>query len=482
MGRLSVVRRELVRGSQGERGLSILSGPDDPTGADGENGEFYVNTTTWQIFGPKAAGAWGAGTELIPSDEVLVHFDDPGIPTETQLNEAVWSVVLGDTVETSTQTELLVGQDGNVPGWVLDRWGTRQGWGPSDDTPVDIWLILGQSNSIRRTGSVPATSLESATDWLITQDFASNEEWEVESEAPWLGSGVARAWFNRDARTAGRRVGTIQAGIGGTGFTPVEIPAASGIEFTWDQTDVTSERNLAIETRDWALAALATSPEGSQIVGVVWSQGEADRGFMTEAEYAAALDSLIAWFRTELGIADLPWINTPFTPLLPVLGNEAETMAIQDALEDTPRRVEYTAYLLANPDDSTADNYIHWAPDAQHRRGYAAIIDPDPLRASAYDQALLNYAAAPARTVPGLTITRSGGEATITWGHPPSRVESFTLETCTDGVGTTWSTETLSAVTTHRHTKSVAAGTPLWARITAVCDSGTAYATKEIHG
>jgi hypothetical protein len=43
----------------------LRSGTVDPTGADGVDGEFYINTATDFIFGPKAGGVWPAGVSLI---------------------------------------------------------------------------------------------------------------------------------------------------------------------------------------------------------------------------------------------------------------------------------------------------------------------------------------------------------------------------------------------------------------------------------
>lgn len=45
-------------------GKSVLSGAVDPT-TEGVNGDFYINTTTWTIFGPKAGGVWPAGVSLV---------------------------------------------------------------------------------------------------------------------------------------------------------------------------------------------------------------------------------------------------------------------------------------------------------------------------------------------------------------------------------------------------------------------------------
>jgi hypothetical protein len=52
-------------GPPGPRGNSVLYGTTDPLNAVGINGDFYVNTTTHFMFGPKTSGVWPAGTSLI---------------------------------------------------------------------------------------------------------------------------------------------------------------------------------------------------------------------------------------------------------------------------------------------------------------------------------------------------------------------------------------------------------------------------------
>jgi hypothetical protein len=51
-------------GVTGVAGYSVLSGIVDPT-TEGVNGDFYINTATNQIFGPKAAGTWPSGVNLV---------------------------------------------------------------------------------------------------------------------------------------------------------------------------------------------------------------------------------------------------------------------------------------------------------------------------------------------------------------------------------------------------------------------------------
>jgi hypothetical protein len=46
-------------------GSTILSGSGAPSNGTGSNGDFYINSTNYDIYGPKTAGAWGSATSLI---------------------------------------------------------------------------------------------------------------------------------------------------------------------------------------------------------------------------------------------------------------------------------------------------------------------------------------------------------------------------------------------------------------------------------
>ena len=59
---------------QGPPGSQILSGPDDPDFSVGRFGDWYFNTSTHYVFGPKMLSGWGAG------------FDLNGAPVELQKN------------------------------------------------------------------------------------------------------------------------------------------------------------------------------------------------------------------------------------------------------------------------------------------------------------------------------------------------------------------------------------------------------------
>jgi hypothetical protein len=52
-----------TNGINGINGRSLLSGTTNPTPSTGSDGDFYINTSTWQIFGPKVT-VWPSGVSL----------------------------------------------------------------------------------------------------------------------------------------------------------------------------------------------------------------------------------------------------------------------------------------------------------------------------------------------------------------------------------------------------------------------------------
>lgn len=54
------------KGDTGDAGKTVHNGTATPPAAGtGTDGDFYINTSTWMIYGPKAAGAWPAGVSLV---------------------------------------------------------------------------------------------------------------------------------------------------------------------------------------------------------------------------------------------------------------------------------------------------------------------------------------------------------------------------------------------------------------------------------
>lgn len=54
-----------TNGTNGADGRTILNGAGAPSAGLGVNGDFYLNTATEELYGPKTAGAWGSPVSLI---------------------------------------------------------------------------------------------------------------------------------------------------------------------------------------------------------------------------------------------------------------------------------------------------------------------------------------------------------------------------------------------------------------------------------
>jgi hypothetical protein len=77
---VSIKGADGVIGADGKTVLNGTSDPDD--GSDGVDGDFYIKTTTYFMFGPKAAGVWPAGYDLKGTDGSP---GDPGADGKTIL-------------------------------------------------------------------------------------------------------------------------------------------------------------------------------------------------------------------------------------------------------------------------------------------------------------------------------------------------------------------------------------------------------------
>ncbi|QDB74381.1 minor tail protein [Gordonia phage EnalisNailo] len=360
---------------------------------------------------------------------------------------------------------------GQIPQYTLDAWSQRMTGG----TGQPIWLIhsMGQSNAVR-SDSLPVSVADSdprilqwdGTQWITHPVAATQFEY--------LAYFLARHLIRSGMVPQGTRVGIVQHAVGSTGFSSTdEVSPPAGRNYsaggTWDRSYGGSTINLYTLFRTRALAALAVSPAGSAHYLAIWSQGEQDRSYRTQSTYAANLDDLIGQARTDLGVADLPFLIGSMTAST-IAANTGDTVGIDRAHEDTPRRLVRTAFIRGPHGMDKHDETIHYSSQAQMARA--------PLFARAIDTARLNVAAAKPLPPRNLRVTRSGSTATITWEHPDSRVTAFTIQTATDGTGTTWSTVTLPIAVAHTATVTVDPATPLWVRGSSTNEIGTSYTTE----
>jgi hypothetical protein len=74
-----------ITGPQGPKGSSILNGSGEPSLYLGELNDFYLNTDTYELYGPKSASGWGTPVELALKED-LGYVHTQSIPS------AVWNV------------------------------------------------------------------------------------------------------------------------------------------------------------------------------------------------------------------------------------------------------------------------------------------------------------------------------------------------------------------------------------------------------
>ena len=75
-------------GPQGARGTGILNGTTAPDNTIGIIGDFFLNTTNMNLYGPKTESGWGTPTDLVGSQELgYVHIQS--VPA------SVWNITHG---------------------------------------------------------------------------------------------------------------------------------------------------------------------------------------------------------------------------------------------------------------------------------------------------------------------------------------------------------------------------------------------------
>jgi hypothetical protein len=71
-------------GPQGGRGTGILNGTTAPDNNIGIPGDFFLNTTNMNLYGPKTESGWGSFTDLVGSQELgYVHIQEVASSTWT---------------------------------------------------------------------------------------------------------------------------------------------------------------------------------------------------------------------------------------------------------------------------------------------------------------------------------------------------------------------------------------------------------------
>ncbi|EAU55820.1 hypothetical protein [Mariprofundus ferrooxydans] len=72
-----------IQGNPGLDGKTMHSGTGAPAAGLGVDGDYYIDTAAWDIYGPKTAGAWGAATSIIGPQGGQGIQGNPGLDGKT---------------------------------------------------------------------------------------------------------------------------------------------------------------------------------------------------------------------------------------------------------------------------------------------------------------------------------------------------------------------------------------------------------------
>ena len=284
------------QGIQGIQGNTVLYGAADPVAATGIDGNFYINTTTHFMFGPKAAGAWPAGTSLVgpKGDQGIQGVQGPVGPVGPSgpIPEAPTD---GKTYgrKNSAWTPVTVVVPGLIFGLTLSTAGGSALFGidkgqASDSTNVAAMVLPA---AFSKNGSA-AWSLGSGGGALDTGAFAANTWYHVHLIER-LDTGVVDVLVSLSPAaptlpanyTVFRRIGSMRTNASSvwTAFTQW------GDDFIW----VSSFQELSVNAppTSWVIRTLSGVPTGVSVMGFLFAlaqdnetNGSEARGFVAPLE------------------------------------------------------------------------------------------------------------------------------------------------------------------------------------------------------
>ena len=279
-----------------------------------------------------------------------------------------------------------------------------------------------------------------------------------------IGPGRVFASWYRQSVPPNRRVLLVPTARGSTTFY-------GGSGYTWLVGGASGKVNLYANMITQAKAALAAAGPNSRIVAVLWVQGESDGTYLTsQTNYRNALDALIDATRTDLGIADLPFIvgQIPYECRTDTAQFAADVLAARVVIDgvhvDTPRRKTRTAFAYG-PIGTINSDKLHYSAPGQRILGRSMF--------SAYLRAVANVAGTPPVAVPAPVITQTGStSAAVTWEQSTGRVTGYTLQ-YRIGAGSWQNVTPAAALAVTAPVTGLAVGNTISARVVTTNDAGS---------
>lgn len=420
-----------IDGATGPRGETGPAGPKGDTGADGD-----------VVFSGIDPGITVRDDEVVIGNKTVPADNNPVIMNEVNAPEWAWAVT-----DESDQVALGVRADGTVAG--ADS---------ISSLPYDVILLVGQSNMQGRGAQMldrdewpgidqfPAANKPDAGRIVPAVDPLQHTGTIIESTPASLAIPFAREYR---LANPGRRVLLVPAAAGSTAFS-----STNGMHWDWT---VTTGQPLAPRAVQHCKDALAAAGPTARFAGILWHQGEGDLSI--SSQYAAKLDGLINYLRSELNAPDVPVVVGQMSMDRSYNANRAEVDA---AHQQTPARVTRSAFApsprgLHNPGDAT--HFSTRALDIIGRNFYQGLM-----------RAAYNVPGARPMGPENVQAHRNGNQTTVTWDPAWSRVTDYLVE-WHDGSGS-WVANSVTHTPSVGLTATIATSAAIEVRVTAINDDG----------
>jgi hypothetical protein len=353
-----------------------------------------------------------------------------------------------------------------------------------NDVGYDVILLAGQSNEVGANSDISPIYLDAA-DPRIKQ-YPGNGAYMGKvipgfdplfhhQASTGVGHGVTFAKQYLGTIPRNREVLLVPCAHGATGFTTSSLsspPAGFNGDAggSWDPANGSGGVDLYGFAIQQANAAIALNPN-NRIVAILWLQGESDSNALTQAQYSAKLDALIAGFRSSItGASNVPFVCSQMVPeglvTYPTRAN------INAAHVDTPKRVLRTGFAYGpsgyNHGNSVVDT--HYEAAGQRLVGLEAY--------KAFNRARLNVLGAAPIAPTGVTLSQSGTSVTATWVRPYGRYTGWFVEYKVNaGAWTTLATTTVEKSVT---INALSAGDVVTVRVSTINEQGTSVSASSV--
>ena len=139
----------VITATDGADGNTILNGTGQPLATVGVDGDFYIDTTSLTMFGPKAGGAWPTpGTSMMPGT-LAVTAQMAAQPGDWAVNVSGASpnYTLTMTAPNTDWRLVTTDNDGTMPVAMTATYDTTNGGVINFTLPVDVFVQRGRSDS-----------------------------------------------------------------------------------------------------------------------------------------------------------------------------------------------------------------------------------------------------------------------------------------------------------------------------------------------